>query len=413
MILMTDLFSDRRHSFSPLADRMRPQNFEEFFGQKELVASGSPLRESIEKEHVGSLIFWGPPGSGKTTLSLLIAKKTNSYFKEFSAVSTGINEVRQAISWAEDKIKFEDKKTIIFIDEIHRFNKAQQDALLPYVERGSIILIGATTENPSFEVISPLLSRLKVYVLKSLSKEDLVEIMKQALQDKERGIGKTKIKIEREALDFLANWADGDARAALNGLEFVVNYAQDINLKEIGLNEAKKALKTQILRYDKGGEEHYNLISAFIKCLRDSDADASLYWLARMVQSGEDPKFIARRMMVFASEDIGNSDPVALTLAASIVKAVEFVGLPEAEINLAQGVTYLASAPKDRSSYDALLMARQDAAKGSFGVPMHLRNAVTDLMKEAGYGKKSHAKSSNFPDEIGNPHYYDRQRKDL
>lgn len=403
---MVDLFDNYRANFTPLADRMRPSKFSDFFGQEELVGPKSPLRQSVEKGQLGSLIFWGPPGSGKTTLALLIAKTMESDFREFSAVDTGINDVRKAISRAEDRAKFERKKTIIFIDEIHRFNKAQQDALLPCVEKGTIILIGATTENPSFEVISPLLSRATVYVLKSLDDKALRKILMRALRDNELGLGKMKLEIEEKAIEYLINYADGDARVALNSLEFVSYYLKNIGQQKINLREVKNALKRHALRYDKTGEEHYNLISAFIKCLRDSDENASLYWLARMIESGEDPKFIARRMIIFASEDIGNADPMALIVAASVVRAVEFVGLPEAQINLAQGVTYLAKAPKSRASYNALMEAKEEAIKGSFGVPLHLRNAETKLMKKIGYGKPKEKDESNFPKEIKKRFYY-------
>jgi len=373
---MQDLFDEKFEEDlkkeAPLADRMRPEDFEEFYGQEELIGPNSPLRQAIQGDSLASLIFWGPPGSGKTTLARIIANKTKAHFVKFSAVNTGVKEVRGAIEKGRDLRKFHKKRTILFIDEIHRFNKAQQDALLPHVEDGTVILIGATTENPSFEVISPLLSRSAVYVLKPLSRKAMGKILLRALEDEERGLGNFEMKINEEALERLVN-------------------------------------------FDKKGEEHYNVISAFIKSMRDSDADAALYWLARMIESGENPRFIARRMVIFASEDISNADPQALRVAVSVAQAVEYVGLPEAQINLAHGVTYLATAPKSNASYNALLEATKDAKKGSFGVPLHLRNAVTNLMRDLGYGKGykyahnfpgSQVDQTHFPKEIGERKYY-------
>lgn len=401
---------------APLADRMRPEDFSHFYGQKDLVGKESPLRLAIQNDNLSSLIFWGPPGSGKTTLAYIIAKKTKSHFSQFSAVTTGINDVRKAIKQAEERTRATGQKTIIFIDEIHRFNKAQQDALLPYVEQGTIILIGATTENPSFEVISPLLSRSSVYVLNPLSRANIKKIITKALQDDKKGLGKLNLKITDKALRRLVNFADGDGRVALNALESIAKYLKNKGKKEIDVQETSKVLKKHALRYDKKGEEHYNLISAFIKSMRDSAPSAALYWLARMVEAGEDPKLIARRMVIFASEDVGNADPRALEVANATAYAVEYVGMPEAQINLAQGVAYLAQAPKDNSSYSALLKAKKDAKKGSYGVPMHLRNAVTGLMKKLGYGKGykyAHSEpdkkpdQTHFPKEIGEKNYFD------
>ncbi|MCX6738089.1 MAG: replication-associated recombination protein A [Candidatus Parcubacteria bacterium] len=416
---MDDLFDknleDTLRKEAPLADRIRPNDFDYFFGQDELVGETSPLRRAIQNDNLTSLIFWGPPGSGKTTLARIIAQKTKAHFVKFSAVVTGINDVRKSIEKARERLKFKKQKTILFIDEIHRFNKAQQDAFLPYVEDGTIILIGATTENPSFSVISPLLSRSAVYILKPLSPEALKNILLQALKDKDRGFGDLGIKIEEQALERLINFADGDARVGLNGLEFIVNHIKSENKKVIKAEEVSEILKEHALRYDKKGEEHYNVISAFIKSMRDSDPDGALYWLARMVESGEDPRFIARRMVIFASEDIGNADPQAIQVATAIAHAVEYVGFPEAQINLAQGVTYLASALKSNASYTALLEAKQDAIKGAFGVPLHLRNAVTNLMKKIGYGKGyqyahdvpgKKPEQTHFPKEIGDKKYY-------
>jgi len=416
---MMDLFDQKfQENFkkeAPLADRMRPGSFEDFFGQEELVGPNSPLRGAIESDNLSSLIFWGPPGSGKTTLAYIIAKKTKTHFVKFSAAAASINDVRAAIQRAKEQRKFEKKRTILFIDEIHRFNKAQQDALLPYVEDGTIILIGATTENPSFEVISPLLSRSAVYVLKPLSSKAMGKILLKALVSKEKGLGNSGIKITDKALQKIINFADGDARVGLNALEFTANFLKSKKQKLIKENELSKVLEKHVLRYDKKGEEHYNLISAFIKSMRDSASDAALYWLARMLQSGEDPRFIARRMVIFASEDIGNADPNALRMAVSVAQAIEYVGLPEAQINLAQGTTYLATAPKSNASYSALLEAIKDAKQGSFGVPLHLRNAVTSLMKKLGYGKgyqyahnfpEVKTNQTHFPREIGEKKYY-------
>ena len=411
---MNDLFEKNLEKDAPLADRMRPNDLNHFYGQNDLVGESKPLRKAIESDNLSSLIFWGPPGSGKTTLAKIIANKTNAHFVKFSAVISGINDVRKAIKEAKERKKFYDKKTIIFIDEIHRFNKSQQDAFLPYVEDGTIILIGATTENPSFEIISPLLSRSAVFVLKPLSKEAIKKIIISALSDKEKGLGKEGIKISDEGIEKIIDFADGDARVALNSLEFIASFFTG-EKKKIDKEEVTEILRKSTLRYDKGGEEHYNLISAFIKSMRDSDPNGALYWLTRMIESGEDPKFIARRMVIFASEDIGNADPQALVLAVSVFRAVEFVGLPEAEINLAQGVIYLSLAPKDNSSYLALSKAKEDARKGSFPVPLHLRNAVTSLMKKLDYGEgykyahnygKGKVNQTHFPKELGEKKYY-------
>ncbi|MFA6437172.1 MAG: replication-associated recombination protein A [Candidatus Paceibacterota bacterium] len=413
--LFEEKFKEQLTKEAPLADRMRPSDFDNFFGQDDLVGEDSPLKRSIQSDNLASLILWGPPGSGKTTLARIIAKKTKAYFSKFSAVTSGVKDIRSAIADARDRRKFTGQKTILFIDEIHRFNKAQQDALLPHVEDGTIVLIGATTENPSFSVISPLLSRSAVYILKSLDKEAMKKILKVALKDKTKGFGLLKLKIEEKALDRLANYADGDARVGLNGLEFATNYFIEKEQKTIKDKELSLILEKHALRYDKQGEEHYNVISAFIKSMRDSDPDGALYWLARMIESGEDPRFIVRRMVIFASEDIGNADFRALLIANAVAQAVEFVGLPEAQINLAHGVTYLATAKKSNASYAALLEAKEDAKKGAFGVPLHLRNATTNLMKEWGYGKDykyahnfqdSKVKQSHFPKEIGEKKYY-------
>jgi len=417
--MVKDLFDneaeENKKRNAPLAERMRSCDFSEFFGQEELIGKDSALRKAIEDDALGSLIFWGPPGSGKTTLAWIIARETKAQFEYFSAVATGIKDVKAAIEKAQERLKFHNKKTILFIDEIHRFNKAQQDVLLPYVEDGTVVLIGATTENPSFEVISPLLSRSAVYVLHSLAPDDLEKIFSRALENKERGLGKLNLEITDRAMEKLIAFSDGDARIGLNALEFAARIVSGDGGNKITVGDLDKILKKHALRYDKKGEEHYNLISAYIKSMRDSDPNGALYWLARMIESGEDPKFIVRRMIVFASEDIGNADPQAIQVAVSIARAVEFVGLPEAQINLAHGTTYLATAPKSNASYKALLEAKKDAGKGSYGVPIHLRNAVTGLMKKLGYGKGykyAHDESdkaknqTHFPEEIGERKYY-------
>ncbi|MCP9469851.1 MAG: replication-associated recombination protein A [Nitrospira sp.] len=375
---------------APLAERMRPREFDEFVGQEDIMAPDRPLRRAIETDRLTSVIFWGPPGSGKTTLAHLIARHTKAQFVPFSAVTGGVQELRAIIKSAEQRRTLHGSRTILFVDEIHRFNKAQQDAFLPHVERGTVILVGATTENPSFEVISPLLSRSLVVVLKPLSERALGLVLDRALSDTERGLGGQSVRLSAEARRRLIAYGNGDARAMLTALEFVVTHVSAGPAGECVIDEAllEEALGRHALRYDKAGEEHYNVISAYIKSLRDSDPDGALYWLARMVEGGEDPKFIARRMVIFASEDIGNADPMALVVATAVAQAVQFVGLPEAQINLAHGTTYLASRPKDNASYVGLLEALRDVkTHGNLGVPLHLRNAETSLMKALGYGE--------------------------
>jgi putative ATPase len=336
------------------------------------------------------VILWGPPGCGKTTLAHLISRSTKAHFVSFSAVTSGVPELREIIKAAEHRLATKGQKTILFVDEIHRFNKAQQDAFLPHVEKGTIILVGATTENPSFEVVSPLLSRSLVAVLRSLDDEALERILDRALADTERGLGAKRLVLSEGARRRLVGFANGDGRSLLMALEFVAEQAvlQPDGTRSLDEAMVEAALLKKTLRYDKAGEEHYNLISAYIKSLRDSDPDGALYWLARMLEAGEDPKFIARRLVIFASEDVGNADPMGLVIATAVAQAVAFVGLPEAQINLAQGTTFLATRPKDNASYTALLEALQDAkAGGNLGVPLHLRNAVTSLMRDLGYGK--------------------------
>lgn len=397
---------------------MRPGAFDEFVGQDEIVGPGRPLRKAIESDRLSSVIFWGPPGSGKTTLARLIARHTSAHYVPFSAVTGGIVELREIIKAAEHRLALHQQKTVLFVDEIHRFNKAQQDAFLPHVERGTVILVGATTENPSFEVIAPLLSRSLVIVLKPLSETALTAILERTLADRERGFGRMAVAMTEPAKQRLVAYGNGDARALLTALEFVMQHAVREADGACRVDEATvdDALLQKSLRYDKAGEEHYSVISAYIKSLRDSDPQGALYWLARMLEAGEDPKFIARRMVIFASEDIGNVDPSAIVVATSIAQAVQFVGLPEAQINLAQGTTFLATRPKDNASYVGLLEAREDArTHGNLGVPLHLRNAVTSLMKELGYGKGyryvhddpgAKTEQSHLPDPLKGRRYY-------
>lgn len=374
---------------APLADRMRPGRIEDFVGQEQLVGENKFLHRVIKKGELPSLILWGPPGTGKTTLARIIAEASRADFVEFSAVLSGVKEIREVVKLAKDNLRY-GKRTVLFVDEIHRFNKAQQDAFLHSVEDGTITLIGATTENPSFEVNAPLLSRCKVLVLEALSEDSIKKILRRALDDKEHGLGGTPVEIDETVLDFMAESSQGDARTALNCLEtaFVITEPGKGGTRRITLESAVEAMQKKALLYDKSGEEHYNVISAFIKSMRGSDPDAALYWLARMIEAGEDPLFIARRMVIFASEDIGNADPRAIGVAIAVKDAVDFIGMPEGWIPLAQGVTYLSTAPKSNSSYMAYLEAADDVRKwGPLPVPLHIRNAPTGLMKKLGYGK--------------------------
>ncbi|MBF0119604.1 MAG: replication-associated recombination protein A [Desulfobacterales bacterium] len=367
---------------------MRPKKIEEFLGQKHITASDKLIYQAIEKDKIFSMILWGPPGCGKTTLAKIIAEQTKSNFVEFSAVLSGVKEIRAVVSQASEQIKLYRKKTVLFVDEIHRFNKAQQDAFLHHVENGLITLIGATTENPSFEVIAPLLSRCRVITLEPLSKEDLTTLIIRALKDKERGIGFLNLDIDEDALFHLIMISDGDGRAALNNLDLVANWVKSRNGKNIKLQDIEDSLQQKALRYDKDGEEHYNLISAFHKSLRGSDPHAALYWLVRMLSSGEDPMYIARRMVRFASEDVGNADPNALKIALSAMEAFRFLGHPEGDLSLAQSALYLATAPKSNSVYTAYNNLKEVVKNtGSLPVPLHIRNAPTKLMKEMGYGE--------------------------
>src|SRR5882762_6728423 len=391
---MDSLFPDdeprpAKNAPSPLAERMRPRTFDEFVGQEALLAPGKPLREAIERDLLQSIILWGPPGTGKTTLARIIADTTKAKFVAFSAVLAGIKEIREVMSEAERVRRGTGRRTIVFIDEIHRFNKAQQDAFLPRVEAGDIVLIGATTENPSFEVNAALLSRSKVFVLRGLTTGEVTAILERALADPERGVSRDRVAIEPETLHAIAMYANGDARVALNLLELSVAAAPTVDgERRIDLARVEQTIQRRTLLYDKSGEEHYNLISALHKSMRNSDPDASIYWLARMVESGEDPLYIARRLVRFASEDVGNADPQALTVALAAKEAVHFMGMPEGNTALAQAALYLATAPKSNATYEAYTRAADDAHRDvAEPVPLHLRNASTKLMKALDYGK--------------------------
>jgi len=374
----------------PLADKLRPRSLADFVGQAHLVGDGQPLQQAIKDRHIFSFILWGPPGVGKTTLARIYAEAIKARFFELSAVSAGKADIRKIVD--EARTLLDSRPKILFLDEIHRFNKAQQDFLLPYVESGELTLVGATTENPSFEINSALLSRCRVFTLRSHSEEDITLILKR-----------TKIKIPKRAKDWLVRMSNGDARIALSALENTVKLYGEVNLENL-----QASFADSFIRFDKKGDEHYDTISAFIKSMRASDADAALYYLARMIEGGEDPKFIARRMVIFASEDIGLAQPTALVVANEVFRAVEMIGLPEAAINLAHGVAYLAQAKKDRRSYEAYFTALADVKKfGNLPIPLRIRNAESQIMKDLGYGKgyQKYTEESNLPDKLKNKKY--------
>jgi putative ATPase len=402
----------------PLAARMRPRTFSEFVGQEHLVAEGRVLRKSIEADQLPSMVFWGPPGSGKTTLAHIIANVTSAHFSPLSAVSAGVADLRRVIAEAKKRLKSSGQRTILFVDEIHRFNKAQQDAILPFVENGTVTFIGATTENPSFEVIAPLLSRCRVFRLNALSDEEVRLVVERAVKDVERGLGKFQISMNEETLHHLVTMSNGDARVALNALEMATfaTLPDASGSRLIDLSAIEEALQQRALLYDKSGDQHYDLISALHKSLRGSDPDAALYWLGRMLEAGEDPLYIARRLMRFASEDVGVADPQALVIAVAAQQAVHFIGLPEGNLALAEAVVYLAAAPKSNSLYQAYSRVQQDIQHGrNEPVPLHLRNPVTPLMRRMGHGqgyKYAHdypghfVKQPNLPASLQGKRYY-------
>ena len=397
---------------------MRPRDFSDFIGQEHVIGENTPLRQSLEVGGIPSFILWGPPGTGKTSLANIVAKSSGYHFQMLSAVTVGVSELRASIKQARESLGMESQRTILFIDEIHRFNKSQQDVILPHVEDGTVVLIGATTENPSFEVISPLLSRCRVYTLTELNESNILRILKRAISDGERGLGIHESVIDDSALMLISKVSSGDARWALNTLELAVDSLSGQKISEkITRDTVKKIVQDKSLRYDKGGDNHYDTISAFIKSIRASDPDSSVYWLARMLKAGEDPKFIARRLVISASEDIGLADPRALTVAVAAQQAVHFIGMPEGRIPLSQATLYLACAPKSNSAYKAINEAMREVSNsGDRQVPLHLRNAVTKLMEESGYGEnyiyphdyEGHFKiSNNLPDELSDSRFYE------
>jgi putative ATPase len=419
---VTDLFEDQRKKAlgreAPLAARMRPRTFDDFVGQEHILGEGRVLRRSIEADQIPSMILWGPPGVGKTTLANLIAKVTMSYFDSVSAVTAGVADLRRIVEGARERRGMYSQRTLLFVDEIHRFNKAQQDVILPHVEEGTVTLIGATTENPSFEVIAPLLSRCRVFTLKVLSDEEVVTIVQRALLDEEQGMGSLHVEMTDEAIKHLVAITNGDARAALNALELAATATPPdlCGARRVALDTIEDTLQQRSILYDKAGDQHYDTISAFIKSVRGSDPDAALYWLSRMIEAGEDPMFIARRLVILAAEDVGMADPQGLSVAMAVQQAVHFIGMPEGAIPLAEATVYLATAPKSNAAYAALNKAREDARHTrNEPVPMHLRNSVTPLMKEQGYGKGykySHdypghfAQMENLPPSLKDRRYY-------
>ena len=413
---MTDLFDENLKMGAPLADRMRPADFGEYIGQDHILGKDKILRRAIEADKLFSMILWGPPGSGKTTLARLIANKTKSFFQPFSAVTSGIADVRKALDEAKNRKKFHQQKTVLFIDEIHHFNKTQQDAFLPAVEDGTIILIGATTENPSFQVNAPLLSRARVFHLRELSEEDIVKILKFAIKDKHRGFGKLKIKIDNAAIKHFAKLCEGDARDAYNALELVILTGKKDKTGRININltDAEEAIQAKFIRYDKAADGHFDAISALHKSIRASDTDASLHYLARMVEAGEEPLYIARRLIRVASEDIGLEDPQALILATSTQQAISFLGMPEANLALAELVIYLSIAKKSRAVNDAYLAAQEDVKIQRLDpIPLDIRNAPTKMMKDFGFGKgyQPYVKKDHRPENLQNRKYWQDDSK--
>jgi putative ATPase len=410
------LFRAQVSAGHPLADRMRPQSLGEVVGQQHLLAPGKLLSQMVAARALHSMILWGPPGTGKTTLAILLARQSGAVFRSIAAVSSGVAELREIAELARREATV-GRRTVLFIDEIHRWNRAQQDACLPHVESGLLTLIGATTENPSFEVIAPLLSRMQVLVLKPLSPDEIAALVSRALADRERGLGALELRLDEAAMGELLALASGDARRALNTLEIAAELARQVRGASITAEHVREAGQQKMLLYDRAGEEHYNVISAFIKSLRGSDADAALYWMMRMVEAGEEPLFIARRMVIFAAEDIGNADPRALQVAIAVKDALDFVGMPEGAIPLAQGVTYLAGAPKSNASYRAMQAAGEDARKlGALPVPMHIRNAPTALMRGLGYSEGylyphnylgAIVEQDYLPEELSGKSYYE------
>lgn len=408
----------QKQRLAPLATRMRPKSFDDFVGQAHIVGTNAGLRRSLAEGHLPSIIMWGPPGTGKTTLASLLAAETKSHFVQVSAVASGVAELRQVMAMAGDRLGMNGRRTILFVDEIHRFNKGQQDVILPYVEDGTIILIGATTENPSFEVVSPLLSRATVYNLKPLTVDEIKQIITTAVLVKDVGIGNLRVELDESGLDMIANLSNGDARNALNTLELVAHsvYPDATGTRPLDTHAIESAIQRKTPRYDKDGEQHFDTISAFIKSVRSSDPNAAIYWLARMIDGGEDAMFIARRLVVLASEDIGMADPQSIVIAVSAQQAVHFIGMPEGRIPLAQATLYLATAPKSNTAYNAISSALDDARNTrNEPVPLHLRNAVTGLMRDMGYGKDykyAHDYDANFvpmqnlPDNLKERRYY-------
>ena len=414
MDLFESNLADRFADYAPLAARMRPQTLDEVHGQRHLLSEGRALRALIDSGEISSIILWGPAGSGKTTLAHIIAQASKAHFEPMSAVSSGVAEVRKIIAQAKDRLAQQGTRTLLFLDEIHRFNKSQQDALLPAVENGWIILVGATTENPSFEVNSPLMSRSLLFRLEALEDQDVIELLQRALADSDRGLGKLDVEVAPEAVDHIAGRTGGDARAALNALEAAATIAATAS-GVLDLEAAEEALQRRALPYDKAGDWHYDVISAFIKSMRGSDADAAVYWLARMLDAGEDPRFIARRMVIFASEDVGNADPTALQVAVAAHHALEFVGLPEAQLNLSQAAAYQALAPKSNASAVAIWRAQEDVkASGPLPVPTHLRDSHSSASRSLGAGRGysyphdqgGWAEQQYLPDELRERHYY-------